>query len=156
MAVVTLKSTVFGATGASGYTAPNSSARDGRLHVVTGRATNAATDNTGSKYLLAEIPWGAILQPSTAFLTKDWGFAQAVIGVDEDPDIILDAVKGTAVGGQLPITIFTVKWNVPLWQLCGLAAMPTDKAYANVYAVAEADAAAAGTLDFQIEYTLHV
>jgi len=156
MAVVTLNSTVFGSTGAAGYTAPNSTARDGHPHVVAGRVTNAATDNTGSKYLLAQIPWGAILQPSTAFLTKDWGFAQAVIGVDEDMDCILDAAKGTAVGGQLPITIFTSKWNVPLWQACGLSAMPTDKAFANVYAVAEADAAGAGTLDFHIEYALHV
>ncbi len=155
MAKVSLKSTIFGSSGASGYAAPSAASRDGHLHVVAGRVTNASTDNTGSLYLLAEIPWNAILQPSTAFLTANWGFAQAVIGVAEDPDSLLDAAKGSAAGGQLPVTIFGSLWNKPLWQALGLAAMPTSGP-AKLSAVAEADAAGAGTLDFHIEYALHL
>lgn len=155
MAKVSLKSTIFGSTGVSGYTEPSAASRDGHLHVVAGRVTNASTDSSGSKYLLAEIPWNAILSPRCAFLTKDWGFAQAVIGVEEDPDILIDAVKGSAAGGILPVTIFGSLWNKPLWQALGLSAMPVGGP-AKLSAVAEADAAGAGTLDFHIEYALHL
>ena len=156
MAVVKLKSTVFGTTGANGYMAPNASSRDGNVHVVAGRVTAAAIHKASSQYVLAEIPWGAILLPSTVFLTKDWAFAQAVIGVPEHDHYILNAAKGTATGGQFPVTFFGPLWNKPFWQICGLPGMPVEKGFGDLTVFARTDATSAGTLDFQIEYTLHI
>lgn len=150
------KSTIFGATVAGDYVAPQSAARDGHIRRIAGRITNTATASTGSKYLLAEIPWSAILLPQTAFLTMNWGFAQAVIGTDEDPDGLLDAVKGASATGQLPITIFGAKWNLPFWAQMGLPAMPIKGSFAKLYAVAEADATGAGTLDFDIQFADYI
>lgn len=155
MAIVNLKSTIYGIVGTAGYAAPAGASRDGQIHYVAGRITNAATDNTGSKYLICELPWTAILQPETAFRTDAWGFAQAVIGVDEDPDSLLDAVKGVSTTGQLPVTIFGTLWNKPLWQALGLASMPLTGP-AKLYAIAEANAAGAGTMDFHIRYANHL
>lgn len=156
MAKVAVKSSLFGTTGVGGYTAPSAAARAGEVHRAAGTISNAATDNTGSTYLLAELPWSAILLPETAFHTAGWGFAQAVIGTPEDPDGLLDAAKGASATGQTPVVIFGAKWNQPLWQQCGLAAMPTDGSLARIQAVAEADAAGAGVLNFDIRYVNHI
>jgi hypothetical protein len=155
MAIVTVNSNIYGATGVNGYTAPNSSSLLGVTRTIQGTVANAATDNTGSRYPLFRIPWSAILLPATSFHTASWGFAQAVIGTLEDPDGLLDAAKGAAAGGQLPITIFASLWNKPFWQQMGLAAMPTSP-FAEVAAVAEADATGAGTLNFFVQYANHV
>ncbi|MES2667925.1 MAG: hypothetical protein V4712_17710 [Pseudomonadota bacterium] len=156
MAIVNLKSTVFGVTGVAGYTAPNGSARDGRIHRVAGRISNGAGDSNLSKYLICELPWSAILLPPTAFMTTAWGFAQAVIGTDEDSDGLLDVARATGgATGNVPITIFGAKWNLPFWGQMGLASAPL-KGFAKLYAVAEADATGAGTLDFDIHYALYL
>lgn len=155
MAIVTLKSTIFGTVGVAGYTAPAGASRDGKVHRITGSVANAATDNSGSKYLLAELPWSAILHPTTAIRTDGWGFAQAVVGTDEAPTGLLNAVKGVSTTGQLPIAIFDAKWGKPLWQALGLAAMPTNGP-AKLYAKGVADAAGAGTLYFDISYSNHL
>ena len=91
MAVVKLKSTIFEGTGVNGYQAPDSSALQGVFHRVAGRVTNSATDNTGSTYLIAQIPWAAILLHDSTIRTDAWGFAQAVVGTPEDPDGLYDA-----------------------------------------------------------------
>lgn len=156
MAVENLKSTIFGATVAGDYVAPDSAARDGHIRRIAGRVSNSAGANTGSKYLLCELPWSCILLSQTAFRTDNWGFAQAVIGTDEDPDGLLDAAKGASATGQLPITIFGAKWNKPFWAQMGLAAMPAKGAFARLYAVAEADATGAGTLDFDIQFADYI
>lgn len=155
MAVVNNKSTVFGITGVAGYAAPAGASRDGKLHRVTGSVANLISDNTGSKYLLCEIPWSAIIHPTTAFRTDGWGFAQAVIGTDEATTGLLNAAKGVSAAGQNPITIFDAKWGKPLWQQLGLPAMPTSGP-AKLYARGIADATVAGTLSFDISYSNHL
>lgn len=156
MAIVSRKSNFYGSVGVSGYTEPNAAARDGHLHVLQGRVYNSLTDSSGSKYLLCDIPWNAILLPRCAFYTKDWGFAQAVIGTEEVPNGLLDAARGVASAGQLPISIFSgTKWAKQLWELVGLTALP-NTGPAKLYATAAADADVAGNLAFSIEYALHL
>jgi hypothetical protein len=154
MAIVKLKSTIFGTT-ADGYTAPNGAQRDGQFHRAAGRVTNGAADNTGSTYLIAELPWSAIILHESLVRTDNWGFAQAVIGTPEDPDGLYDAAKGASATGVALFAAFSAKWNLPLWQQLGLAAMPL-KGPAQLMFVAEADAAGAGTADFDIRWVNHV
>ncbi|WP_112312493.1 hypothetical protein [Pseudogemmobacter bohemicus] len=155
MAVVKLKSTIFGVTGVNGYQAPDSSALQGVFHRVAGRVTNGATDNTGSTYLIAQIPWAAILLHDSRIRTDAWGFAQAVVGTPEDPDGLYDAAKGASATGVVLFDVFTAKWNQPLWKQLGLAKMP-NKPFAELMFVARADATGAGTADFDIRYALHI
>ncbi len=155
MAIVKQKSTIFGATGVSGYVPPDSAARNGLIHRIAGRVTNAATDNTGSTYLLAELPWNAILLHDSTVRTDNWGFAQAVIGTPEDPDGLYDAAKGASATGVAVFAAYSARWNQPLWKQVGLAAMP-KAGLARIQFVAEADAAGAGTADFDLRVALHL
>lgn len=155
MAIVKLKSTVFGVTGVAGYTPPDSAARNGLIHRIAGRVTNAATDNTGSTYTLCEVPWSAILLHDSTLRTDAWGFAQAVVGTPEDPDGLYDAAKGSSATGVAVFAAYGAKWNLPLWQQAGLAAMPKT-GLARIQFVAEADAAGAGTADFDLRFALHL
>lgn len=156
MAVVTKKSTVFGALVASGgYQAPNSASAKGLPMRIAGRVSNEATDQTGSKYLLCEVPSSAIMLPESAIRTTAWGFAQAVVGVEGAPDGLLDVTRATGgATGNNPITIFTPNWNVPIWQQMGLASDPLKPV--QIWVVAEADATGAGTIDFDLQFANHV
>lgn len=154
MAITTdKKSTVFGTFDAAGlYNAPDLAQANGHIHAVAGRASNNITNSNGSKYLLAELPWDVILQPDSAIMTTAWGFAQAVIGVDEATTGLLNVLKATGgATGNLPITIFGAKWNKPLWAQLGLAARPASNV-AKLYAYAIADATIGGDLDFMLKY----
>ena len=155
MAVVKLKSTIFGVTGVNGYQAPDSSALQGVFHRVAGRVTNGATDNAGSTYLIAQIPWNAILLHDSTIRTDAWGFAQAVVGTPEDTDGLYDAAKGAVATGVALFAAYSARWNQPLWKQLGLASMP-NKPFADLLFFAKADAAAAGTADFDIRYALHI
>lgn len=149
-------STVFGVTGAAGYTPPNAAARDGRIHRVAGRITNAADDDSGSTFLMAEIPWAAILLHASLIRTDQWGYAQAVIGVPGTPTGLLNVARATGgTSGNLPVTAFGADWNLPFWQQLGLSAMPTTP-FAALTAFAQANATGAGTLDFDLHYALHI
>lgn len=155
MAIVKLKSTIFGALVNGAYVPPDGAQRDGHFHRLAGRVTNGATDNTGSTYLIAEIPWAAILLHDSTIRTDAWGFAQAVVGTPEDPDGLYDAAKGASATGVSLFAAYAAKWNQPLWKQIGLSAMPTTPV-AQLMFVAEADAAGAGTADFDIRYALHL
>ena len=152
MAIINKLSSFYGDFVGGVWATPAAASRDGKQHVIQGAVTNAAGNNSGSTYKLFTLPWTAILLPITAFRTDTWGFAQVQIGTLSTPLGILNAAKGVSTTGQLPITIFGAKWNKPLWEAIGLAAMPTDTGFADIYATTIADATGAGTLSFHVEY----
>lgn len=156
MAIVEVKSSIFGAVSGGAYVPPNASSRDGKEHIIQGSVANGANNSSGSKYLLCSLPWSAILLPETAFRTDGWGFAQVQIGPVEAPTGLLNAAKGVSTTGQTPVVIFGANWNEPLWQACGLAAMPVDNGYADLWATTIAGATGAGAMQFMIRYVNHV
>lgn len=119
----------------------------GRPIVVAASVANAASDNSGSKYLLARLPSAAILDALTTFKADAWGFAVVNIGTASDIDALFTANKNAA---HTPITRNGAQHGQPLWQVLGLAADPGGEI--PIYAHASADAAAAGTMKFEIHY----
>lgn len=155
MPVEHIKSDIFGSTGASGYTSPNSASRNGRINRVAGTVACAADALTGSTYLLASVPSSAIMLPESAIMTTAWGFAQAVVGTLGVTDGLLDVTKATGgASGNNPITIFGAKWNVPVWQQFGLAADPGIPL--DILAIAQADATGAGSIKFDLVFANHI
>lgn len=158
MAITTdKKSTIYGTYDAQGiYAAPSLVSAAGKMRRAAGRTSNNITNNLGSKYLLIELPWDVSLLKDSAIMTTAWGFAQAVIGVDELNTGLLNVARATGgATGNLPITIFGSKWNKPLWQQLGLAARPASNV-AKIYAYAIADATVGGDLDFMFEYATYL
>lgn len=154
MAIRKVKSTVFGVTGA-GYTAPNSASLAGKITRVCGEVANLATDNAGSTYLLCKVMPNWIMLPESLILLNAWGFAQGVLGVKQDTDVLVDiAVSGASGTGNAIITRFGANWNKPFWQQCGLSADPL--APLDLQLIAEADAAGAGTAKFDLHFASHI
>lgn len=142
MAVVNIKSGVV-----SKETDP-AKAR-GRPIVIAGDIANTATDNNGSRYLLAMLPSAAILDARTAFQVQNWGFATVSIGTRTDVDALVQVLK-SAGNVVSPVVQFDAKHGLPLWQVLGLAADPG--ADIGIYAHAIADATGAGSMKFEIHY----
>jgi hypothetical protein len=151
-----VKADTFGSVASGAYAAPFASARDGRIHRTAGRITGLAADNTGSRYLIAQIPTSAIILPQSFIRTDLWAFAQAVIGTLAVPTGLLNVAKATggATGNAL-VTIFGAKWAQPAWQQAGLAAAPATP-FLDIFAHAIADATVLGTIDFDIWYANHL
>lgn len=156
MAIRTLvKSTIFGATGVGGYTAPNGASRQGQLTRVAGTVANLADDSSGSTFLVCEVPASAIILPESKIKGDGWGFAQFVLGCEQDPDILLDAAtSGLSSSGTAIVAQFGAIWNKPLWEQCGLAADPLKPM--RLILTAEADAAGAGSASFDLIFANHV
>jgi len=154
MAIVTSKSSVYG-TNATGYTAPNSSSRAGRITRVAGTVTCGATDSAKSTYLVCDVPSSAILLPESAIKTTGWGFAQAIVGVAAATTGLLNVTKATGgAAGNKPIVIFEAKWNKPIWEQLGLVADPGMPLTLIVSTIA--DATIAGQIDFDLVFANHV
>lgn len=154
MAIREVKSTIFGVIGA-GYTAPNSVSRAGKITRVCGEVSNLAADNAGSTYLLCEVPSNWIMLPESLVLVDGWGFAQCVLGVKQDTDILLDILESAAnANGDAIITRFGSNWNKPFWEQCGLSADPL--APLQLQLIGEADAAGAGTAKFDLHFASHI
>lgn len=151
-----VKADTFGNVSAGAYAAPFASARDGRIHRTAGRVSALISDNTGSRFLIAQIPSSAIILPQSFIRTDNWAFAQAVIGTLAVPTGLLNVAKATggATGNAL-VTIFGAKWAQPAWQQAGLAAAPVNPLM-DIFAHAIADATVAGTIDFDIWYANHL
>lgn len=112
-----------------------------------GSVSNAADDETGSMYHLVDVPSTAIVDPGTNFDVENWGFAQVVIGTETDPDALLDVARSAATNQQ-PFAVGDANHGKPWWEVLGLAADPGGKI--SLYAHAEANATAAGTMLFTI------
>ena len=121
----------------------------GIVRHATGTVANAATDSTGSMYHLADIPSHAILHEDTFFDVQGWGFAQVVIGTRTDTDALLDVAK-SAANMQNPIAQGDANHGKRLWEVLGLAANPGGNI--GIWAHAEGNATAAGSMPFRISY----
>lgn len=119
----------------------------GKLNFATGTVANAATDNTGSKYLLCKVPSDAILDERTALQVQNWGFAQVQIGTVSAATAILDVTKAAA-NVQNPVAFGDANHGKRLWERLGLAADPGGEI--GIYAHAAANATGAGSLKFTI------
>lgn len=120
-----------------------------RMVVVTGSVANAASDSSGSKYLLAELPSDCILFELTGFAVANWGFAQVNIGTKTDPVALVTVLKSAGATVR-PIAMGDARQGKRLWEALGLAADPGG--VIQLYAGATAAATAAGSMLFQIAY----
>lgn len=155
MAIRNVKSTIFGLAGTT-YTPPSGSARDGKMHHISGTVANLAADNSGSRYHLFTLPSTAIILSQSLIRTDAWGFAQAVVGAVGFTTGLLNVAKATGgAGGNALATIFAAKWNQPLWQQLGMAA-PPKQAMIDIEAFTIANATVDGTLSFDIWYADHM
>ncbi|MGY9049007.1 MAG: hypothetical protein ACKVKF_18660, partial [Rhodobacterales bacterium] len=130
---------------------PDPEVARGRLILSTGRVTNLTTDSNLSKYCIAEVPSKALVHEDTFFDVADWGFAQIVIGTETDTDALVDQTKAT----ENIVTPFAVGDTSHLkrwWEVLGLAADPNG--LLELWVHAEANATAAGTMDFRIAYIM--
>ncbi|MGB1390662.1 MAG: hypothetical protein ACPG61_17450 [Paracoccaceae bacterium] len=121
----------------------------GRLVIATGILINAATDSDTSKYHLVDLPSSCILHPDTFFDVENDGFAQIVIGTESDTDALVDVAK-SAGNLHSPIAKGDANHGKRLWEVLGLASDPGGNI--GIWKHAEANAAGAGNMPFQIHY----
>lgn len=121
----------------------------GRLVIATGTVANAAADSNLSKYHLVDLPSNCILHFDTFFDVAADGFAQIVIGTETDTDALVDVAK-SAGALHNPIAKGDANHGKRLWEVLGLAKDPGGNI--GLWKHAEADAAAAGSMPFQIHY----
>lgn len=122
----------------------------GRMFVAADTITNAATDNTGSKYLIGLFPSECILDSKTYFNVTNWGYADIRIGTFSDPAALVSQTKATS-NNISPIAQGDARHAKPLWQQLGMAADPGGEiglwAHGSV-----ANAVAAGSMLAEIHY----
>lgn len=151
MAVVAAVSSII-----QNYLDPNGNHPDpvefaGRLVVLTGTATNGASDSSGSSYHLANLPSDCILDTGTAFWVHDWGFATVNLGTDTDTTALMTVLK--SAGDTVEPIVFGDNDGLRLWEVLGLAADPGG--LIPIYAWASAGATGAGSIKFSIRYLYH-
>lgn len=151
MAVVTTNSDLIHDPLDSSSTPPDPQAARGRPIYATGTVANAAADSNTSKYHLADIPCQAILLPDTFFDVENDGFAQIVIGTETDTDALVDQTKATE-NIVAPIAQGDANHGKQLWEVLGLPEYPGGMI--GIWKHAEADAAGAGSMPFQIAYLM--
>lgn len=122
----------------------------GRPIVATGTVANAATDLSGSKYHLADLPADCLLDPRTAFDVENWGYAAIRIGTEDDVDA-LSAVLKSAGNTVSPVAFGDANHGKRLWEILGLAEAPANGVIA-IYAHGIANATGAGSMPFAIHY----
>lgn len=142
MAIVEEKSDLFGAD------VDPAKAR-GRPICSTLTVTNAATDSSGSTYLLGKFPSECILDSRTAFQVENWGFATVNIGTADDIDALGTVLK-SAGNVYSPVAFGDSRHGLPLWEALGLAEDPGGEI--ALYAHASANATGAGSLKAEIHY----
>ncbi len=149
MAVVNVKSSLFKPASDPLGPEPKPELARGRPIVATGTVANEASDNTNSKYLIAELPSDAILQPGTFFKVDTWGFADIRIGTFTDPAALVSALRADAAI-RTPIANGDARHGQPLWQALGMSADPGG--VIGLYYHAINNATGAGTSRFAIHY----
>ncbi|AUC52296.1 hypothetical protein CDO87_03425 [Sagittula sp. P11] len=130
---------------------PDPVAAKGRLITATGTVENAATDSNLSKWELVRLPSICLLHPLTFFNVTNWGFAQIVIGSEDDTDALVDQTKATE-NVVTPIAQGGAMHGLALWTILGLASDPGGQL--SLYAHAEAAATGAGSMQFQVVYIM--
>lgn len=130
MPVVNEKSNLFKLASDPLGAEPKPELARGRPIKCTGVVSNLITDSIGSKYLLAELPSDAILEPDTFFKVDTWGYADIRIGTFSDPIALVNQTRLTAAI-VTPIANGDARHGQPLWQALGLAADPGG--YIGIY-----------------------
>lgn len=119
------------------------------VHVTQGTITNAAGDESGSKYRIAKLPSSVILLPESVIDLQSWGFVIAKIGLDADTDALLSVADTTALSDvSSPIAHGDSRWGKELWEQLGLAEDPAGDLEISIHT--EANAAGAGTATFAL------
>lgn len=149
MAVVNGKSDLV-SNRETNYPGPDPEMARGRPIVASGSVANAATDNTGSTYLLTSIPADAVIDALTCFGVSSWGFADIRIGTRTDPVALVSVLK-SAGATVTPVTRLGPQHGKRLWQLLGLPKAPAS-GIVDLYAHAINNATGAGTMNFEIHY----
>lgn len=121
----------------------------GRRIVSVDTATNLATDNSGSKYLIGMFPSECILTVGTNFKVDNWGYAAIRIGTFSDPAALVSVLK-SAGANVTPIAMGDSRHGKPLWQQLGMAADPGGEIGLYIHGIA--DATGAGTMLYEIHY----
>lgn len=122
----------------------------GRPVVCADTMTNAATDNTGSKYLIGMFPSECILGKDTFFKVDTWGFADIRIGTFTDPAALVSQTRATAAIVS-PIAQADARHGLPLWQQLGMAADPGGEIGLYMHG-SVANATGAGTSKYEVHY----
>jgi len=123
----------------------------GQNRIVTLTATNAASDNAGSRYKLCAIPSNALMDETTAFQVQNWGYATVQVGTQANPTSLLNVAK-SAAAVQTPFVFGDANHGKRLWEILGLAADPGGEIM--LWATGPADATAAGTIKAKVVYRL--
>lgn len=118
-----------------------------RLFSMTGTITNAADDDAGSDFLIAEVPADAIPHESTFFEVSGDGYAQIQIGTKDDATALVNQTKATAAL-ITPFAQGDANHGKPWWEVLGLAANPGG--FIKLYKHAAANATGAGSTKFRI------
>ncbi|MBL4761766.1 MAG: hypothetical protein JKY93_03595 [Gammaproteobacteria bacterium] len=148
MPVTTNKSDVFRLPNGDGVS-QNANKTAGRLRVCQGKVSNATDDLAGSTFELCRVPSHAIIDPTSAFQVENWGFVTVKIGTGSDTGAFID-VATSAATTQNPVTQFDVNHGKELWEVLGLEEDPCGKI--SLFAHADADATAAGSMLFDIRW----
>lgn len=150
MPVVNVKSTLFKADTDPLGAEPKPELARGRPIKCTGTMANLSTDSQNSKYLLAELPSDAILEPDTFFKVDTWGYADIRIGTFSDPVALVNQLR-SAGAIVTPIANGDARHGQPLWQALGLAADPGG--VIGIYAHGNVAApTGAGSMRFKVSY----
>lgn len=151
MAVVSGKSDLIHDPLDSSSTPPDPQQARGQIVHAIGTVSNEATDSNASKYHLADIPSIAILHEDTFFDVAGDGFAQIVIGTEDDTDALVDQTKATE-NIITPIAVGDANHGKKLWEVLGLSEDPGG--LISIWKHAEAAAAGAGSMPFRISYLM--
>ncbi len=127
---------------------PDPAKARGVVHVIAGTMTNLVDDDSGSTFLLCQIPANAILDSNTKFSSAAAGYGQIRVGTRANPTALLNAARA---GILSPITMGDAKHGLAAWQQLGLSAAPEGNMIDLMF-TASANATGAGTMPFEIWY----
>ena len=127
---------------------PDPAKARGILHVIAGTMTNLADDDSGSTFLLCQIPANAILDSNTKFSTAAAGYATIRVGTRANATALYTGAKAAIIS---PIVMGDAKHGLPAWQQLGFAAAPEGNTIDLMFS-AGANATGAGTMPFEIWY----
>ena len=150
MPVVQVRSDLFRTQPMLGQATPDPARARGRPIVAQFTVTNLSTDETGSQYLLAELPTDCILAATTWFKVDGWGFATVQIGTRTAPTAIGTVPRATAPYFRPIVEGAALTHGRYLWEILGLAADPGG--LIGIFARGPANATVAGVMTGELNY----
>jgi hypothetical protein len=150
MPVVQVRSDLFRTQPLLGQATPDPARARGRPVVAQFTVTNLSTDETGSTYLLAELPSDCILAPPTFFKVDGWGFATINIGTRAAPTALVNVARSAGAYVRPIVEGAAASHGRYLWELLGMAADPGGTI--GIFARGPANATGAGTMTGELNY----